>query len=89
MTVQVTGLAGIPSGAKAVVLNLTAVSPTAQTYLSVYPGPTKPLVSDINPAAGIRRANLVVATLSASGTITIYNFTGSLNVVVDVSGWYS
>ena len=32
---------------------------------------------------------MVVATLSSSGTITIYNATGSMDVVVDVLGWYS
>jgi hypothetical protein len=91
LTVQVTGLAGIPGGAKAVVLNLTAIDPTEQTYLSVFPGLPQPLVSDLNPppGTGSRRANLVVATLSAAGTVTIYNYVGTLNLVVDVSGWYS
>ena len=32
---------------------------------------------------------MVVATLSSSGTITIYNYTGSTDIVVDVLGWYS
>jgi len=30
----------------------------------------------------------VVAKVSNSGTVSIYNFTGSTNVVVDVEGWY-
>jgi hypothetical protein len=45
----VTGLAGVPSGAKAVVVNMTAVTPTLGTFLTVYPGGTRPLVSDLNP----------------------------------------
>jgi hypothetical protein len=32
---------------------------------------------------------MVIATLSSSGTITVYNSTGSMDVVVDVLGWYS
>ena len=35
------------------------------------------------------KGNLTVASLSPSGTISIYNSAGSVNVVVDVLGWYS
>jgi hypothetical protein len=89
-TVQVSGLAGVPSGATAVAINLTGVSPSAPTFLTVYPNTRpNPLVSDLNEVSGDVRANMVVATLSSSGTITIYNSTGSMDVVVDVLGWYS
>jgi hypothetical protein len=89
LTLQVAGLAGVPAGAKAVVVNLTAVSPTMPTYLTVYPGPTLTTSSDLNPAAGEVRANLSVAKVNANGTVTVYNSTGSVNVVVDVLGWYA
>lgn len=89
LTVSVRGLAGVPSGASAVVVNLTAVAPTATTYLAVYPGGTRPFVSDLNPAPGQDRADLVVATLATDGTVTIYNNAGSTDVVVDVEGWYA
>jgi hypothetical protein len=88
LTLQVTGLAGVPSGAKAVVVNVTAVSPTMPTYLTVYPGPTRATASDLNPVPGEVRANLTVATINANGTITVYNSSGSIDVVVDVLGWY-
>lgn len=59
-------------------------------HLTVYPNTLpSPLVSDLNEMPGDVRANMVVATLSSSGTITIYNYTGSMDVVVDVLGWYS
>ena len=83
------GLAGIPSGATAVVLNVTAIAPSAQTHLTVFPSGSPPVVSDLNPAAGAVEANMVVAKVSATGTVSIYNFTGSVNVAVDVAGWYS
>jgi hypothetical protein len=89
LTIQVTGLAGIPSGAKAAVVNLTAVTPTLDTYLTVFPGPLQPFVSDLNPAAGDVKGNLTVGTINADGTISIYNNTGDVDVVVDVLGWYS
>jgi hypothetical protein len=84
-----TGLAGVPSGAKAVVVNLTAVAPTLGTFLTVYPGGIRPLASDLNPAAHDVKGNLTVATLSAGGTITVFNSVGGADVVVDVLGWYS
>jgi hypothetical protein len=89
LTINVAGLAGVPAIAKAVVVNLTGVSPSQNTYLTVFPGPRLPVVSDLNLAPGDIKANLAVATLSSHGTISIYNNTGSTNVVVDVLGWYS
>jgi hypothetical protein len=90
MTVNVTGLAGVPANAKAVVINLTGVAPTApMTYLTVFPGPTRPTASDLNLVQDQIKANLVVATLSANGKISIYNQSGNVNVVIDVLGWYS
>jgi hypothetical protein len=89
-TVQVSGLAGVPSGAKAVVINLTGVLPTAPTFLTVFPNSQPfPLVSDLDQVPGDVGANLAVATLSPSGTIEILNDTGRIDVVVDVLGWYS
>ncbi|MGP0029866.1 MAG: hypothetical protein ACLPVF_05110 [Acidimicrobiales bacterium] len=89
LTIQVTGLASVPSSATAVVVNLTGVGPSAQTHLTVFPTPPVPTTSDLNLSPGMTRANLVVATLSPTGTISIYNNSGSVNVVVDVEGWYS
>ncbi len=89
MTLHAAGLAGVPTGATAVVVNLTGVTPTQPTFLTVFPGPTLPTASDLNPVAGEIRANMTVATLNANGTISIFNHSGSIDVVVDVLGWYS
>jgi hypothetical protein len=87
--INVLGVAGNPFGAKAVVVNLTAVAPSLGTFLTVFPATPRPFASDLNPAAHEVRGNLTVATISAGGTISIYNNTGSADVVVDVLGWYS
>jgi hypothetical protein len=88
--VNVSGLAGVPSTAKAVVVNVIGVTPSARTFLTVFPSSLpSPLVSDLNEVAGDIRANMAVATLSSTGTMTIFNDTGSIDVVVDVLGWYS
>jgi hypothetical protein len=81
---------GVPANATAVVVNLTGIAPSASTFLTVFPGPSLPNSSDLNPAAGENRANLVVATVNQStGKISVFNNTGSLDVIVDVLGWYS
>ena len=89
LTINVVGLAGVPSNATAVVLNLTAVDPSAQTHLTVFPSGTPPVVSDLNPSPGAIETNLVVAKVSANGKVSIYNYTGSTNVIVDSEGWYA
>jgi len=89
LSVQVTGNAGVPTNATAVVVNLTGIHPSAQTFLSVFPALPRPNVSDMNPGPGTVKANMVVATLSPTGTISIYNNAGSIDVAVDVLGWYS
>lgn len=89
---QVGGAAGLPTGdtASAVVLNLTGVSPTAATYVTAYPsGTTRPTVSSINLAPKSVRSNLVTVPVGADGKVKLYNNAGSLNLVVDVMGFYA
>jgi len=90
LNIQVTGVGNVPAGASAAVLNVTAVSPSAAGFLTVFPqGGTLPLVSNLNFTPGVVVANLVTVPLSASGMASIYNSAGSTNVVVDVDGYYS
>ena len=92
LALQLGGVSGVPAGAaaSAVVLNLTAVSPTSNTYLTAYPsGSTRPTVSSLNVAAKQVRANLVTVPVGTDGKIRIYNHTGSVNVVVDLMGFYA
>jgi hypothetical protein len=89
LTLSVAGVAGAPAHARAVVINLTGVTPPADTFLTAFPGPRVPTTSDLNVAAGDTRANLVVATISSTGTISIANHTGTTDIVVDVLGWYA
>jgi spore germination protein YaaH len=88
---QVTGQGGVPAaGVVAVVVNLTVTSPTAAGYLTAYPsGATRPVVSNLNFTPGQTVPNRAVVTLSSTGTATLYNFSGSTHVVVDVAGWFS
>jgi hypothetical protein len=89
LKLSVAGVAGVPAQTRAVVINLTGVTPSEDTFLSVYPGPRKPTTSDLNLATGEIGANMVVATISSTGTISITNQAGTTDVVVDVLGWYA
>ncbi|MHB8263443.1 MAG: IPT/TIG domain-containing protein, partial [Acidimicrobiales bacterium] len=85
----VAGVAGVPVTATAVVLNVTVTDTTASGYLTVYPGGVpRPMASNLNWKPGATLANMVVARIGASGTVDIYNYSGSTDVVVDVEGYY-
>ncbi|MCB1248630.1 MAG: hypothetical protein KDB36_04455, partial [Acidimicrobiales bacterium] len=88
--VQVAGLGGVPaSGAAAAVLNVTAVGPSAATHLSVWPaGAPMPTASNVNVPAGQTVANLAMVRLGDGGAVELFNNAGSVDVVVDVSGWF-
>ena len=79
---------GVPAGATAAVIDVTAIHPGTVTYLEAYPGPSRPTASDLNPAAGSVEANLAVITLSPAGTVELYNSAGPVNVAIDVEGYY-
>jgi Matrixin len=84
------GQGGIPVTAKAVALNVTAVAPTVGTYLTVWPaGGVTPATSSLNVDAGAVRPNAVIVGLGASGAIDISNAFGNVNVLVDVTAWFS
>jgi hypothetical protein len=89
LTIQVTGLAGVPQGAVAVAVNVTVTDTTTTSYLTVYPGGATPLASSLNWSPGQTVPNLVLAALSSTGTLTLYNAQGATDLVVDVEGWYS
>lgn len=86
---QLTGRAGVPVGATAVALNVTADNPGALGVVTVYPcDGGRPNASNLNPAVGEVHANLVLAKVSARGTVCIYSMQ-STDLVVDVSGYFA
>ena len=95
MSFQVTGVDGpqgqsVPADAQSVVLNLTAINGTAGTYLTAFPaGDAVPTASNLNVNAQINQANLAVVALGSGGRISIYNSLGSINVAVDVEGYFA
>ena len=77
----------VPAGASAVVVNVTAVEPTAATYLSLFPtGQARPATS--YAAAGVATAGMVTTALSTARGFALFNASGSTDIAVDVTGYF-
>ena len=89
-TVLRVGLAGIvAAGARAAVIDLTAVDPTAPGYLTAWScDEPMPPTSNVNYAAGDTRASHAVVTLAGDGSICVFSLMTS-HVIVDVTGSYA
>jgi len=75
--------------ANALAFNVTAVNPTASTYLTLWPaGIAQPTVSNLNPSVGQTVANAAIVGLGTNKAFSIYNAGGSTNVLVDVVGTF-
>ncbi len=82
---------GIPAGAGALVLNVTAVDPGNAGYLTVFPyGDSMPVASSLNYVAQSTAGNEIIAkqALGQPATVSIYSHAAS-DVVVDVVGYFS
>jgi Ca2+-binding RTX toxin-like protein len=84
--IQVAGRGLVPPGATIASLNVTAVSPAAAGFATVYPCGTVPNASNLNVAAGQTVANGAMAMLSATGTVCIYTDVQA-HYLVDVNGY--
>ena len=87
-SVPVDGAAGVPSGAAAVAINVTAVTPSSDTYLTVWPkGQRRPRISSLNIAQGRTGGNFVLAEVGDDDIVQVYNRNGEVDIVVDVVGY--
>jgi Right handed beta helix region len=86
------GACGIPSTARALVLNVTVTNATASGHVSFGPGAPRcqPQTSTINFSAGQTRSNNAIVTLAVSGNILAFpsvEGSGSVDLILDVSGY--
>jgi hypothetical protein len=89
LQMPVLGVSGIPlTGVTAVSLNLTAVGPTAEGYMTVWPcGSSQPGTSNVNFVKDQIVPNAVIAPVDSTGKVCIASSVAS-HVVVDVNGWF-
>ncbi|MER8041974.1 hypothetical protein [Streptomyces sp. NPDC094032] len=87
---KIAGAHGVPAtGVTAVVMNVTAVAPTATGFVTVYPdGQAVPTASNINYSAGETLPNLVVVPV-VNGSVVLRNSTGAVDLLADVTGYFS
>src|SRR3954453_4948630 len=80
----------VPAQATAAEINLTVVNGTTGSFLTLYPtGMDRPLASAINWADNVAHANsMVIKFGGAAKSFNIYNNSGSVDVVVDLVGYY-
>ncbi|MEO6123721.1 MAG: CAP domain-containing protein [Ilumatobacteraceae bacterium] len=84
---RVTGIAGVPTGAEVVSLNVTSVDPAMRGYVTVYPcDVSRPTTSSLNPVPGQVKPNVVLAPVAADGTVCLYTSV-DVDLVVDITGY--
>lgn len=90
LTVAGNVVPGVPIGASAVVLNLTASQPSAGGFITAYPtGANRPDVSNLNFVAGQTVPNLAVVPLGTGGQVDLFNgSSGTVQLLADVFGYF-
>jgi hypothetical protein len=87
--VAVAGRGGVPANAAAVMLNVTAVSPGAGGFVTVFPcGEPRPNASNLNYAAGDVVANAVLSKVGAGGRVCVFT-SADADIIVDVNGAFT
>jgi hypothetical protein len=85
--VQVGGVAGVPAGASAVLVNLTATEGSANGFAAAFPcGGGVPFVSNLNFARDQNVANGALVKLAPDGTLCLHANV-PVHLIVDVTGY--
>jgi hypothetical protein len=71
-------------------MNVTIIFPSSSSFLTVFPSDaTRPVTASLNWVANqAPTPNAVTAALSADGKVSFYNLSGTVNVTVDIVGYY-
>ena len=89
--VRVTGKGRIPGpDVTAVLLNVTALRPTATGFLAVWPdGDPQPDSANLSFQPDAPSSNLVIVKVSGKGLVKLFNSAGQTHVVADVMGYFT
>ncbi|WP_328341123.1 choice-of-anchor D domain-containing protein [Micromonospora sp. NBC_00421] len=74
-----------------VAMNVTAVAPSKNTVVTVWPADTakpRPNASNLNPAAGQTVSNAVLGQLGPNQAFNVHNLSGNVHLVADVVGTF-
>ena len=80
---------GIPPGAGAYAMNVTALPAQTLGFLTVWPtGEERPFVSTLNSWAGQPVANAAIVQAGSNGSVSVY-VTDAAGVILDASGYFA
>lgn len=84
------GNCNIPTSATGISANVTAVAPSASSFVTIWPSDvTRPTASNLNFAAGTAALpNAVTVALSSGGQISAFNLSGAVHLIIDIVGYY-
>lgn len=88
---SIRGRCNVPTGAKAVSLNVTITGATSSSWLALWPsGQARPTVSTINfESTDPALANGAIVGLSTNtNDLSVYNNLGNVHVIIDVTGYF-
>ena len=91
-TFQVEGVGTVPVGnVSAVLVDITTKAPTAVTFLTLWAGDvaTRPGVGTLNVTPNENISNSAIVEVGANGKLSLYNYLGNVNVLVDVQGYFT
>ena len=89
VTIPVAGFAGVPAGATAVVMNLTAAETESPGYLRLTPSGNEPAhTSNVNFGPGEAVPNLVICQLGSDGNLLLDCVGSGQHVIGDVFGYF-
>jgi hypothetical protein len=87
ITINVAGRAGVPADAAAAVVNIAAVSPSTNGFVTAHPClSTVPNASSLNFTTATTRSNEIIAPLNDDGELCL-TVTGDANILVDIAGY--
>lgn len=80
---------GIPAGAGAYSINVAAILPASDGFMTVFPtGAAQPVSSDLNFLGGEVIANALVVPAGTNGAISIF-VNVSTHMILDINGYYA
>ncbi|MDH4146304.1 MAG: hypothetical protein OEY23_14175 [Acidimicrobiia bacterium] len=91
----VSSVSSVPANAQSIVVNVTLLNASGPTYVTLWGDGPLPGTSNLNVALDPERpfdaqkiSNVVTTRLDASGNLNVYNHDGTVDVLVDVIGYY-
>lgn len=84
---RVAGRGGVPADADAALVNITAVRPATQSFITAFPcGAAQPNAASLNAADGTFVNNLVLAKIGDDGKVCLFS-SSSTDLIVDVNAY--